>query len=55
MQYIAPTITFLIAVFIFREPFGIADLVSFALIWLALTLYGYASFNRGSWEFANGR
>jgi chloramphenicol-sensitive protein RarD len=50
MQYIAPTLTFLIAVFVFREPFGMADLVSFALIWLALALYGYASFNHASFN-----
>ena len=46
MQYIGPTITFLIAVFVFREPFGMADLVSFALIWSALALYGFSTFNR---------
>ena len=45
MQYIGPSLTFLIAVFIFHEPFGTADLLSFALIWVALTLYGLASFN----------
>jgi chloramphenicol-sensitive protein RarD len=48
MQYIGPTIAFLIAVFVFHEPFGMADLVSFVLIWLALTLYGFASFNQQS-------
>jgi chloramphenicol-sensitive protein RarD len=49
MQYIGPSLTFLIAVFIFHEPFGMADLLSFALIWVALTLYGLASFN-GRWR-----
>jgi chloramphenicol-sensitive protein RarD len=48
MQYIGPTLTFLIAVFVFHEPFGIPDLVSFTLIWMALALYGYASFNAGT-------
>jgi chloramphenicol-sensitive protein RarD len=50
MQYVAPTLTFLIAVFVFREPFGVVDLVSFALIWVALTMYGFASFNEGADE-----
>ena len=39
MQYIAPTIIFLLAVFIFREPFSATKLMAFALIWLALVLY----------------
>ncbi|HMO09121.1 MAG TPA: EamA family transporter RarD [Paracoccaceae bacterium] len=39
MQYIAPTIVFLIAVFVFDEPFGQERLVAFALIWVALALY----------------
>ncbi len=51
MQYIGPTLTFLIAVFVFHEPFGMADLVSFALIWSALTLYGFSSFNGRSQSY----
>lgn len=39
MQYIAPTMIFLIAVFIFKEPFGTARMIAFPLIWLALLLY----------------
>ncbi|MCP1198012.1 EamA family transporter RarD [Notoacmeibacter sp. MSK16QG-6] len=39
MQYIAPTMIFLIAVFVFKEPFGPARLVAFCFIWLALALY----------------
>ena len=39
MQYIAPTMIFLIAVFIFDEPFGTAKMVAFPLIWLALVVY----------------
>jgi chloramphenicol-sensitive protein RarD len=46
MQYIGPSIAFLIAVFVFHEPFGMAELVSFALIWSALTLYGYSTFTQ---------
>ncbi|MDW9567051.1 EamA family transporter RarD [Sinorhizobium meliloti] len=42
MQYIAPTMIFLIAVFVFHEPFGTAKLVAFALIWAALFIYSGA-------------
>lgn len=44
MQYIAPTMVFLIAVFIFHEPFGMVQAVAFALIWSALALYTFAMF-----------
>lgn len=39
MQYIAPTMIFLIAVFLFAEPFGTARAIAFPMIWAALVLY----------------
>jgi chloramphenicol-sensitive protein RarD len=42
MQYIAPTMIFLTAVFIFGEPFGRAQAIAFPLIWAALVLYTFA-------------
>ena len=39
LQYIAPTLQFLIGVAIFHEPLQPARLVGFALIWLALAIY----------------
>ena len=39
MQYIAPTMIFLTAVFIFKEPFGPSKLVAFAFIWAALIVF----------------
>ncbi|MDF1631832.1 EamA family transporter RarD [Mycoplana sp. MJR14] len=39
MQYIAPTMIFIIAVFFFHEPFGHAQMLAFGLIWLALFIY----------------
>lgn len=39
MQYIAPTIVFLIAVFVFKEPFSSTKLVAFMLIWAGLAIY----------------
>ncbi|WP_095086509.1 EamA family transporter RarD [Mesorhizobium sophorae] len=42
MQYIAPTMVFLIAVLIFNEPFGTTQAVAFALIWAALAIYSWS-------------
>ncbi|MDQ0454175.1 EamA family transporter RarD [Rhizobium paknamense] len=39
MQYIAPTMIFLIAVFVFEEDFSTAKAIAFPLIWAALVIY----------------
>lgn len=39
MQYIAPTFIFFIAIFVFAEPFGRAQMIAFPMIWTALALY----------------
>jgi len=39
LQYIAPTLIFLTAVFVFGEPLGRARMIAFPLIWAALVLY----------------
>jgi chloramphenicol-sensitive protein RarD len=39
MQYIAPTLIFLTAVFVFVEPFSGVKLLAFSLIWTALVIY----------------
>ena len=46
MQYIAPTGIFLIAVFVFGEPFGMVRLAAFALIWVALAIYTWSMFSQ---------
>ncbi len=43
LQYIAPSCTFLLAVFIYREPLVPAQLFTFGLIWTALAIYSYDS------------
>ena len=43
MQYIAPTLIFLIAVFVFDEEFGRARMIAFPMIWLALVIYTSAT------------
>lgn len=49
MQYIVPTMVFLLAVFVFREPLGLARMVAFPLIWAGLLLYTWSMLrtNRG--------
>ncbi|MGH6861940.1 MAG: EamA family transporter RarD, partial [Phyllobacterium sp.] len=42
MQYIAPTIVFLTAIFVFGEPFSSIQFIAFALIWSALAIYTWS-------------
>jgi len=42
LQYIAPTMIFLIAVFDFGEPFGTARMIAFPLIWLSLAVFSFS-------------
>lgn len=39
LQYIAPTLIFLVAVFVFGETFGPARMIAFPMIWAALVIY----------------
>ena len=39
LQYIAPTMIFLMAVLVFNEPFGTARMIAFPMIWVALVIY----------------
>jgi chloramphenicol-sensitive protein RarD len=39
LQYIAPSCMFILAVFLFHEPFSSAQVVTFILIWTALAIY----------------
>ena len=41
LQYIAPSCTFLLAVFVYHEHFSTAQALTFAVIWTALGLYSY--------------
>lgn len=42
MQYIAPTLIFVCAVFVFGEPFDNVKLVAFSFIWAAVFIYTFA-------------
>ncbi|WP_299147100.1 EamA family transporter RarD [uncultured Tateyamaria sp.] len=39
LQYVAPTMIFLCAVIVFKEPFGQARMIAFPMIWMALVIY----------------
>lgn len=44
LQYIAPTLQFLLGVFVFHEEFTTARLVGFCIIWFALLLFSLSGF-----------
>ena len=50
LQYIAPTLQFLLGVWLYHEPFDGARITGFALIWLALLLYSL----EGLWQSRRG-
>ncbi|MDQ7029830.1 MAG: EamA family transporter RarD [Ardenticatenia bacterium] len=39
LQYLAPTLQFLIGVLVYREPFTISQLVGYGAVWLALLIF----------------
>lgn len=39
LQYIAPTIQFLLGVFLYKEPFDHSHLIGFGIVWVALVLF----------------
>ena len=39
LQYLAPSCTFFLGVFVFHEPFRRAQMLTFALIWIALAIF----------------
>jgi chloramphenicol-sensitive protein RarD len=44
LQYIAPTLQFLIGVFLYKEPFDRAHLIGFGIVWIALIIFWAESF-----------
>jgi len=41
LQYIGPSVAFLVAVFLYGEEINSAKLFTFILIWIALAIYSY--------------
>ena len=46
VQYLSPTIQFLLGIWLFHEPFSATRLVGFVLIWIALALYSLDGWRR---------
>ena len=44
MQYIAPTIQFLLGVLVYKEPFDHTHLIGFGIVWVALILFAAENF-----------
>ncbi len=44
LQYIAPTIQFVLGVFLYKEPFDHAHLVGFSIVWVALVIFWVESY-----------
>jgi len=44
LQYIGPTLQFLIAILIYHEPFALNKLIGFAIIWTALLIFAIEGF-----------
>ena len=52
LQYLAPSISLLIAVFVYHEPFTHAHAITFALIWSALALVSWEALSRERYSAA---
>lgn len=52
LQYIAPTLQFLIGVFVYKEAFDLSHFIGFAIVWVALVIFAAESYvaNRASVE-----
>jgi len=46
MQYLAPSMHFLMAVYVWNEPLEQSKLLGFAMIWVALVIFSYDSWRR---------
>jgi|ERR1051326_9161457 chloramphenicol-sensitive protein RarD len=51
LQYLSPSISFFLGVFLFREPFTRAHLITFSFIWLALAIFT----SEAIWRWRSGR
>jgi chloramphenicol-sensitive protein RarD len=43
LQYISPSLVFLTAIFMFKEPLDMWKLLSFVLLWIALAIYSWSA------------
>jgi len=45
MQYIAPTLQFLLGVLVYKEPFSSHQFIGFGIVWIALIIFAVEGFN----------
>ena len=43
-EYLSPTISLLISIYLFREPFDQVQLISFGIIWIGLGFFSYGEY-----------
>ena len=43
-EYISPTLSLFIGIFLFKEPFESIQLVAFAIIWVGLIFFSYGEY-----------
>ena len=43
-EYISPTISLFIGIFLFKEPFESVQLIAFAIIWIGLVFFSYGEY-----------
>ena len=44
LQYVGPTIMFVLGIFVFKEPFSIDQLITFIFIWTGIVLYSLSQY-----------
>lgn len=44
IQYVRPTIMFVLGIFLFNEPFDINQLITFIFIWIGIVLYSTSQY-----------
>ena len=49
VQYVNPIIVFFLGAFLYREPFSVGSLITFACIWAALALYTWDTIRQRRW------
>jgi chloramphenicol-sensitive protein RarD len=50
LQYLAPTLQFLVATILYREPFTQAQATGFGLVWAAILIFAFHTLRRGAEE-----
>jgi chloramphenicol-sensitive protein RarD len=55
LQYIAPTLQFLVGVLVYKEPFTSSQFIGFGLVWTALIIFGIESVFAHRTQAAHGR